>query len=185
MQRITRIRPTPAMVVASIALLVALGGTSFAAVSKLAPPNSVGTAAVINNSLLKKDFKAGQLPAGSTDAFSRTVAGERPLTTASTSIATLAIPKPGKYVIWAKAFVESANPEDTVICKLTAGAASDSGRVYLARNNAGATVSYVLAYSSAAAGKADLECTSPVPTSKASASQIELVAIKVATLTSA
>jgi hypothetical protein len=50
-------------VVASIALMVALGGTGFAAVS-LAAPNSVGTRAVINGSLLKQDFRAGQLPAG-------------------------------------------------------------------------------------------------------------------------
>jgi hypothetical protein len=49
------------MVVAMIALLVALGGTSFAAVSKLLPANSVGSAQVIDNSLLAKDFKSGQL----------------------------------------------------------------------------------------------------------------------------
>jgi hypothetical protein len=52
------------MVVASIALLVALGGTGIAAVSTLAPKNTVGTQAVIDHSLLKQDFKAGQVPAG-------------------------------------------------------------------------------------------------------------------------
>ena len=61
------------MVVAIVALLVALGGTSIAAVSAL-PNNSVGTAqlkgnAVIsskvkNRSLLRADFAAGQLPQG-------------------------------------------------------------------------------------------------------------------------
>jgi hypothetical protein len=64
MNSISRFRPSPALVVASIALLVALCGTSVAAVNALAPANSVGTAAVIDNSLLKRDFKAGQLPAG-------------------------------------------------------------------------------------------------------------------------
>ena len=63
MHRINRYRPSPALVVASIALLVALGGTGFAAVT-LAAPNSVGTRAVINGSLLKQDFKAGQSPPG-------------------------------------------------------------------------------------------------------------------------
>lgn len=73
MTRRTR-RPSPAMVVACLALLVALGGTSVAAVSQLVPRNSVGTAqlkknAVVstkvkNRSLLAADFKAGQLPAG-------------------------------------------------------------------------------------------------------------------------
>src|SRR6266516_1161776 len=50
--------------VAYVALLFALSGTSYAAATKLLPPNSVGTKQVINGSLLKKDFKAGQLPRG-------------------------------------------------------------------------------------------------------------------------
>jgi hypothetical protein len=78
-------RPSPAMVVACIALLVALTGTSFAAVGALAP-NSVGTlqlkpnavtntkiknnavnsSKVANRSLLRSDFAPGQLPAGPT-----------------------------------------------------------------------------------------------------------------------
>ena len=77
-------RPSPAMVVACLALLVALGGTSVAAVSQLVPRNSVGTAQirnsavtnpkirnnavnstkVANRSLRAVDFAAGQIPAG-------------------------------------------------------------------------------------------------------------------------
>ncbi len=61
------------MVVASIALLVALGGTSIAAVNQLAPntvgalqlkSGSVGTSEVKNRNLLAVDFKQGQLPRG-------------------------------------------------------------------------------------------------------------------------
>src|SRR3970040_1855331 len=79
-------RPSPAMIVACIALLVSLGGTSVAAVSQLVPRNSVGTAQlkngavtnakvrnnainsgkVQNRSLLRGDFAPGQLPAGPT-----------------------------------------------------------------------------------------------------------------------
>ena len=72
MRRLLRFRPSPAMVVASVALLVALAGTSVAAVNAL-PLGSVGTlqlknnavvsAKVKNHSLLKTDFQAGQLPA--------------------------------------------------------------------------------------------------------------------------
>jgi hypothetical protein len=69
MHRITRFRPTPAMVVATIALVVALGGTSVAAVSKLAPPNTVGTSQVIDHSLLAKDLKDGVIPSQGTLAF--------------------------------------------------------------------------------------------------------------------
>src|SRR4249919_1646702 len=88
-------RPSPAMIVACFALLVALGGTGVAAVSQLAN-NSVGTpqlknnavtapkiksasvtnpkiannavnsAKVANSSLTRVDFAPGQLPAGPT-----------------------------------------------------------------------------------------------------------------------
>jgi Collagen triple helix repeat (20 copies) len=50
--------------VAYLALLFALSGTSYAAATKLLPANSVGSRQVINGSLLKKDFKSGQLPRG-------------------------------------------------------------------------------------------------------------------------
>jgi hypothetical protein len=75
-------RPSPAMLVAITALLVSLGGNSYAAV-KLAnnsvtsktikdgqvkradlARNAVGTDQVAAGSLLAADFKAGQLPAG-------------------------------------------------------------------------------------------------------------------------
>jgi hypothetical protein len=72
MRRNARLRPSPSMAVAFLALLVALGGTSYA-VAQL-PANSVGAkqlkknavtaAKVKNRSLLAQDFKSGQLPAG-------------------------------------------------------------------------------------------------------------------------
>lgn len=76
MNQRTPFRVSPAMVVAVIALLLAVGGTSYAG-SKLAK-NSVGTkqlkknsvksAQVKNGSLTKGDFKSGQLPAGADGA---------------------------------------------------------------------------------------------------------------------
>jgi len=76
-------RPSPAFVVACIALLVSLAGTSYATVlnvprnsvgapqlkrnavkpAKLAP-NAVRTGHVLNGSLLAADFKPGQIPRG-------------------------------------------------------------------------------------------------------------------------
>jgi hypothetical protein len=66
--------PSPSMLVACAALLVALGGTGVAAVTAVLPRNSVGalqlransvnSAKVLNHSLLAIDFKAGQIPAG-------------------------------------------------------------------------------------------------------------------------
>src|SRR5688572_33280881 len=65
-------RPSPAMMMAFIALLVALGGTSYAAIQL--PANSVGTkqlkknavtaAKVKNRSLKANDFARGQIPKG-------------------------------------------------------------------------------------------------------------------------
>jgi hypothetical protein len=66
-------RPSPAMVIACLALAVALSGTSYA-VGLNVPANSVGTpqlkanavvsSKVKNRSLLAVDFKTGQLPRG-------------------------------------------------------------------------------------------------------------------------
>ena len=76
-------RPSPAMVVACLALLVALGGTSVAAVTQLGRNtvdtpqlvngavtnpkirnNAINSSKVANRSLLRSDFASGQLPAG-------------------------------------------------------------------------------------------------------------------------
>jgi hypothetical protein len=76
-------KPSPAMMVACVALLVALSGTGVAALSQLPrasvgtsqlkrnavtpqklAPNAVRTGHVLNGSLLAADFKEGQIPAG-------------------------------------------------------------------------------------------------------------------------
>src|SRR5438067_1930212 len=56
MRRLIGPRASPSMLVALIGLLVALGGTSYAAVTTLLPKNSVGSAQVINGSLEKADL---------------------------------------------------------------------------------------------------------------------------------
>ena len=70
--RLLRHRPSPAIVIACVALLLALGGVSWAATAL--PRNSVGNAQLRNNavtskkvrnhSLLRVDFKNGQIPRG-------------------------------------------------------------------------------------------------------------------------
>lgn len=59
MSRRIRYRPSPAMVVACLALAVALGGTSFAAVSVVIPRNSVGTAQLKNNAVTSPKIRNG------------------------------------------------------------------------------------------------------------------------------
>jgi len=73
MRHVLSRRPSPAMVVACIALAVALGPASYAAVSKVAR-NSVGTPELKNNAVISSkvrdfslrswDFKRGDLPRG-------------------------------------------------------------------------------------------------------------------------
>jgi hypothetical protein len=94
-------RPSPSMVVAFIALLVALGGTGYAA-SQL-PNNSVGSKQLKNNavtakkikngavksndvknrSLQAKDFAVGEMPAGSMWSYRSDVPGGSPGQTVS------------------------------------------------------------------------------------------------------
>lgn len=58
MRFLTRHRPSPAMVIACAALLIALTGTSIAAVEATAPPNnSVGTAQLKNNAVTAAKIK--------------------------------------------------------------------------------------------------------------------------------
>jgi hypothetical protein len=74
MRSLIRFMPTPGTVIASIALLIALGGTSYATVTAALPRNSVGTlqlknnavnsAKVRNGSIVAADFAAGQLQRG-------------------------------------------------------------------------------------------------------------------------
>lgn len=56
MNRLLRHRPSPAMVVASIALAVALGGTSYAAITL--PKNSVGTKQLKKNAVKRSKIAA-------------------------------------------------------------------------------------------------------------------------------
>jgi hypothetical protein len=68
----SRHRPSPTMIVALVALMVAMGGTGYAAVrlpknsvgSKQIKKNAVTSAKVKNASLQASDLAAGQLPAG-------------------------------------------------------------------------------------------------------------------------
>ena len=72
MKRFLHVRPSPALIVACAALFVSLSGVGYAAI--VLPANSVGTkhlkrnavnsAKVKKHSLLRSDFKRGQIPRG-------------------------------------------------------------------------------------------------------------------------
>jgi hypothetical protein len=128
-----------ANVTATLALVIALGGTSYAAI-KL-PKNSVSSVQVKDRSLLKKDFRTGQLPAGKKGAtgaqgpagpagpgagvglFNRVEAAE-PLVpgNADQQIQSLALPA-GSWVVTAKFIAENLTGDvgARLMCNLIIG----------------------------------------------------------------
>lgn len=127
MKRIFR-GQTYANVTATVALIVALGGTSYAAV-KL-PRNSVTSATVKDRSLLRQDFRPGQIPSakqapagadGSAVVLSRAEAPE-PLVpgTAPQTIQTLSLPA-GNWAVTSKFIAENAGNDGFMACTLSVG----------------------------------------------------------------
>ena len=191
-------RPSPSMVVACLALLVALSGVGVAATKLAVPRNSVGTLQLRNNavvsskvkngSLLRADFKSGQIPAGPagpagaagaagpagpagpSDAYARFLNGPVSIPTAAAAIATLTIPQAGNYVIWSKAVI-AGGPAD---CRLVAEADTDDSTAA-----DGSTVSTLVVHVFAAAGTVSLQCSSAGSTAK----NIKIAAIRTGTLT--
>lgn len=203
-----RHRPSPALVIACAALLVALSGTSIAAVEATVPKNSVGSAQLKSNAvtaakiasnavaaakiagsavnaakvqdgtLTKADFKAGELPAP-VNAFARFLNGPIAVPVSSTSLGTLTVPETGNYVLWAKAYLTTAL-SNAVTCRLEAGSDFDQSQATPA-SGAPAALSLMVAHNFTAAGSADFKCSGTVPGS--SANFIKVSAIKVAALT--
>jgi hypothetical protein len=205
MRFVLRRRPSAAMIVACLALLVALAGTSVAAVSQLLPRNSVGTPQLRNNavtskkvknaSLLRVDFKTGQVPVGPTgpagatgatgpvgstgpkgptgpsgpsgptgstgpsDAYSRFVSSAGPLPAlVPSTIASINITQPGKYVIWAKGLFFTSTGSGVVNCILRAGASQDVGQSP-AQVGLNSTLTTILVHDfGATTGTVDFQC---------------------------
>ena len=158
-RRISRYRPSPALAVACLALLVALGGVSFAA----APAGLRASAA------------------GPGDAYSKFVNG--PFTpTAATDPATvpavvsLNVPK-GKYVAWGKAYATGSNII-YVRCKLEAGFDNDVG------STVSGTIATNVVHVFPAAGTVYFRCSYfGLKPASASLWAIKVTALRVASLT--
>jgi len=203
MRRIIRHRPSPAMVIACTALLIALTGTSIAAVEASVPKNSVGSAQLKNNAvtaakiasnavtsakiasnavtsakvangtLTSSDFASGVLPA-SVNAFIRFLNGPIAIPITSTNLTTLSVPEAGNYVLSAKAYVTGA-VDNTATCRLTAGGDFDESEA-----KPGNTLSLLVGHNFTASGTADFACSGGLGIT---ANSIKISAIKVANLT--
>ena len=209
MSLFARRRPSATTVIALIALAVALGGTSYAATSL--PRNSVGTlqlksnavtsTKVKNGSLLKRDFKRGQLPAGAigptgpagapgpagpSDAYAGFKNGPVAAPSSLSTIATLNIPQGGNYVIFAKLWMfDNVNTSVLTDCTLVAGSDLDESRTMLEGNSgvvvAGAVIALNVVHNFAAAGAVALNCNGFGV--NISINNIKITAIRVGNLT--
>ncbi|MFL5960322.1 MAG: hypothetical protein ACJ75G_08680 [Gaiellaceae bacterium] len=126
--------PSPASIISLIALFVALGGTSYAAITTL-PKNSVGTKQLVNGAVTKKkiDRKTlGQLKGapgarGPSDVYEMQLDASSPQAAAGASL-TLALPNlpPGAYAIYGKAAIDPTQTNaSSSKCTLTADRDSD------------------------------------------------------------
>ena len=131
-----------ANVTATLALVIALGGTSYASI-KL-PKNSVSSLQVKDRSLLKKDFRPGQLPAGkrgpagpagpagdsgagggSSAVFNRAEGADGLVPGAGDQVIQSMNLPAGNWVVTAKFIAENATavPGGVLSCRLTLGGA--------------------------------------------------------------
>jgi len=237
MSRVFARLPSPALVVACLALLLALGGIGGAAVTQAPPKNSVGTAQLKSNAVTTPKLKnnavaaakiasnavvaakiasnavgSAKIAAGAvtadkvaTDAVTtekvqdgsitaadlapgvvppsaalgRFVNGPVAVPSAQTAVATLAIPDPGNYVIWGKAYLTTSLLAGTATCRLEAGSNFDESLTYVAADEP-ATLSLMVLNNFTAAGNVNLSCSAPT---QKQANFIKITALRVANLT--
>ena len=207
-----RFRPTPALVVACVALAVALGGVSYAATvlprnsvgTLQLKPNSVNSSKVVNGSLLRADFRAGQVPAGPagtagpagpagaagaagpagpagpSNAFSKFANGPIVVPAAAATLTSLSIPSAGKYVVFAKAYFVTTAAAGTITCTLEAGGDSDKSQTYALVGDPWDLALNVV-HEFAGGGSVDFKCSTTGGSS--TANFIKITAIQVGNLT--
>ena len=237
MSRVFARLPSPALVVACLALLLALGGIGGAAVTQAPPKNSVGTAQLKSNAVTTPKLKnnavaaakiasnavvaakiasnavsSAKIAAGAVTAdkvaadavttekvqdgsitaadlapgvvppsvaLGRFVNGPVAVPSAQTAVATLAIPDPGNYVIWGKAYLTTSLLAGTATCRLEAGSNFDESLTYVAADEP-ATLSLMVLNNFTAAGNVNFSCSAPT---QKQANFVKITALRVANLT--
>jgi hypothetical protein len=181
-----RFRLSYANVIASIALFVALTGTSYAAVritGKNIKNNTVTSKDIKNYSLQAKDLKRGLLTsAAATPLASSAFQASRDAGPSSvapsqsyTGVAGLAV-APGSYVVFAKVDMLS-DQQDSSRCRLTAETGLDESNRGLRANGTGEAHNLQLAHTFTAPGEISLSCRTSA--GNWSASDTKILAIKV------
>lgn len=161
--------PSNAVVAAKIASNAVTG-------AKIAA-NAVTGAKIADGSIAAADLAQGVVPpSAAVGAFAD---GPVNVPVSEATIATLAIPAAGAYVIFAKAYLTSALLAGTVTCRLVAGSNFDTSQAYVASGQP-STISLMVLSTFTAAGNVNLACSATVPEQ---ANFIKFAALQVANLT--
>ena len=139
--------------------------------------DAVTTEKVQDGSITGADLAPGVVPPSV--ALGRFVNGPVAVPSAQTAVATLAIPDPGNYVIWGKAYLTTSLLAGTATCRLEAGSNFDESLTYVAADEP-ATLSLMVLNNFTAAGNVNFSCSAPT---QKQANFIKITALRVANLT--
>ena len=139
--------------------------------------DAVTTEKVQDGSITAADLAPGVVPPSV--ALGRFVNGPVAVPSAQTAVATLAIPDPGNYVIWGKAYLTTSLLAGTATCRLEAGSNFDESLTYVAADEP-ATLSLMVLNNFTAAGNVNFSCSAPT---QKQANFIKITALRVANLT--
>jgi hypothetical protein len=187
-----RFRLTYANVIASIALFIALSGTSYAAIhitSKQIKNNTIRSADIRNYTIRAKDIKKGVLssahaaPLNSAAFEANRDAGPSGVGPAQsyTNVASLDV-APGAYIVFGKIDLQS-DAQDSSRCRLTAESSVDESNRGLRANGTGEAHNLQLAHTFNSAGPITLSCRTSA--GHWTASDTKILAVKVGSSQSA
>lgn len=116
MNHIKRLRPSPAMIVAIVALVLSLGGTSYAAI--VLPANSVGTTQIKKNAVVGSKVKNGSLTTSDISSASLSKLGRVAIASgqvnvaasSSARVAVVALSAPTKGFVLVNGWVDASYP---------------------------------------------------------------------------
>ena len=169
-----KLRGTPALVIAVIALFVAIGG-GYAIGAGFIGTGDLKNQAVTNKKIKKKTIKANRVKpdtltggqineaslngAGTAQSVRQDTAAQVPAASGTTTVLTLQVPA-GSYVLNSKAVLAKGGTQDQVQCFLIAG--SDQDRSLEAVNAANnTTIMNLLVHTFSSAGTVTLACDNP------------------------
>lgn len=159
-----RQRITPSLVISVVALIVALGGVSYAAIqiprNSVGPAqlkkNSVDTVKVKNRTLLRNDFRPGQLPGAAWIAERNTDGGLLAVNEPAEPVVTTRRLPAGSYVLAGRAnVIGGGGVQSRLICSM----ASDAAQNFTVGNAEMLPLSMAATVQLARPGRVSLNCS--------------------------